>query len=302
MNRTDTQKTPKEPSRADLEKRKARLHRIVGAGIRLVFFAAMPSAFATGFSGVKYLMTSIGKGEALTMNSFVWTLIGLLIFTFVFGRFFCGYVCAFGTLGDAVYSVSAWIQKKVFHRKKPLTIPQRAQRPLQKVKYLVLAVLVLMCAFGSYSLLTGWSPWDVFSRLTAFQSPAAGYIGGAVLLAVIVIGMAFQPRFFCQFLCPMGALFSLMPILPFSAVKSHPEHCIKGCQNCRKNCPVGIKPGEDKFLDGECVACEKCMYACPKENISRPTQKIIRIDWLSLILKAALFFVMGVFLGLCRFF
>ena len=213
MNRTDTQKTPKELSRADLKKRKARLHRIVGAGIRLVFFAAMPSAFATGFSGVKYLMTSIGKGEALTMNSFVWTLIGLLIFTFVFGRFFCGYVCAFGTLGDAVYSVSAWIQKKVFHRKKPLTIPQRAQRPLQKVKYLVLAVLVLICAFGSYSLLTGWSPWDVFSRLTAFQSPAAGYIGGAVLLAVIVIGMAFQPRFFCQFLCPMGALFSLMPIL-----------------------------------------------------------------------------------------
>ena len=301
MNDSSSQTPPKPLSAATLKERKTRLTMLVGVGIRLVFFVTMPAAFATGFSGIKYLMTAIGAGESLSMNSFVWTLMGLLAFTFLFGRFFCGYVCAFGTLGDAVYGLSAWIQKKVFHRKKPLVFPDKVYRPLQKVKYVVLAVLVLLCALGSYSLLTGWSPWDVFSRLTAFQWPSAGYIGGIVLLVLIVIGMACQSRFFCQFLCPMGAVFSLMPVLPFSAVTSRSENCLKGCQACRKNCPVGIKPGEDKFLDGECVACEKCMHVCPKGNIHRPTHKIIRHEWVSLVLKAVLFFVMGVFLGLCRF-
>ena len=73
-------------------------------------------------------------------------------------------------------------------------------------------------SYFRYGKLTGTSPWDVFSRLTALKLPAAGYGASIVLFVLILIGMAAQPRFFCQFLCPMGAVFALLPVLVKAAL------------------------------------------------------------------------------------
>jgi len=81
----------------------------------------------------------------------------------------------------------------------------------QKVKYLLLAGLVALYVTRQEKLLTGASPWEVFSRLTALHLPPEGFGVGIGLLVLILLGMAVQPRFFCQFLCPMGAVFALLP-------------------------------------------------------------------------------------------
>lgn len=80
-------------------------------------------------------------------------------------------------------------------------------RVLQKVKYLLLAFLLLSILTGWYANLQGMSPWDVFSMLTAGKLPNASYKIGIALLILILIGMCTQERFFCQFLCPMGSSF-----------------------------------------------------------------------------------------------
>ncbi len=113
--------------------------------IRTVFFITMPAAFASGFLAVKLIFTAIGAGEPLNIDS-MWVLIGLVGFTIIFGRFFCGFVCAFGTLGDAVYSVSGFIQKKIFRRSKQLSIPEKPTVILQKIKYAVLFTIVILCS------------------------------------------------------------------------------------------------------------------------------------------------------------
>ena len=46
-----------------------------------------------------------------------------------------------------------------------------------------------------------------------------GYIVGLVLLVLILVGMAFQERFFCRVLCPMGAVFSMLPVLPLFTLR-----------------------------------------------------------------------------------
>ena len=289
------------PTAAQKRKKLLRIKTSAGILIRLIFFILMPAAFSAGFNGVKSLVTLIGKGEPLNMNGFILTLIGLAGFTVLFGRFFCGYICAFGIFGDAVYTLSGLIQKKVFRRKKQISLPDKAVPLLQKIKYILLFLIVILCAFDIYGSLKGYSPWDVFSKLTAFKLPDGEQLIGIFLLIFIIIGMALQKRFFCQFFCPMGAVFALLPVMPFSAIRSHKESCLKGCSACRKNCPVCIKPGEDSFRDGECIACEKCMNICPKSNISRPTQRIIKNEIVSLILRALIFLAMGSFLGMCRF-
>mgnify|MGYP001528984393 CR=1 FL=1 len=74
------------------------------AGVQLFFFVSMPGAFVAGFSGVKQLFVHIGAGEVLSADSFTLSLLGLCGFTLLFDRFFCGYACAFGSLGDAVWA------------------------------------------------------------------------------------------------------------------------------------------------------------------------------------------------------
>ena len=181
--------------------------------VQLFFFVTMPGAFVAGFSGVKQIFLHIGAGEVLTADSFTlcWGCAASLCCSTVF---FCGYACAFGSLGDAVWALSGLIQKKLFHRKKQLCLPERAVLWGQKVKYLLLAGLVALYVTRQEKLLTGASPWEVFSRLTALRLPPEGFGVGIGLFVLILLGMAVQPRFFCQFLCPMGAVFALLPVLP----------------------------------------------------------------------------------------
>ena len=169
-------------------------------------------------------------------------------------------------------------------------------RILQKLKYVNLAVIALFCVLGLFGKLAGWSVWDVFSRLTALKGVDARYLPGAILLAVLVLCMMWQSRFFCQVLCPMGALFALLPVLPYGALKRDAAHCIPKCNACERQCPVSLKLSEDGRRNGECIGCEKCAGICPKQNISG----MIPNPYLSVLIRSAVFFAAGCGLGLLR--
>lgn len=92
--------------------------KLMRAGIQLAFFIAAPSLFSTAFAGIKSIFLAIGSGQAVEWNSFLTVTAVLLIFTCFFGRHFCGYACAFGFFGDAVYEGFSWIWTKCFHKKR----------------------------------------------------------------------------------------------------------------------------------------------------------------------------------------
>ena len=171
----------------------------------------------------------------------------------------------------------------------------------QKVKYLLLAGLVALYVTRQEKLLTGASPWEVFSRLTALRLPPEGFGVGIALLVLILLGMAVQPRFFCQFLCPMGAVFALLPVLPFARLHRQSDGCIPGCNACKQQCPVCLKLEESSLRSGECIACEACVGTCPKQNIHRWDLALCKRPWLPVLGKALLFFLLGCWLGFCRF-
>jgi Polyferredoxin len=124
---------------------------------------------------------------------------------------------------------------------------------------------------------------------------------GIALLALILLGMALQPRFFCQFLCPMGAVFALLPVLPFAQLHRQSDGCIPGCNACKQQCPVCLKLEGSSLRSGECIACEACAGICPKQNIHRWDRTLCKCLWLPVLVKALLFFLLGCWLGFCRF-
>ena len=159
-------------------KKRQKKVRLLRAAIQLLFFIAAPSLFSTAFAGVKSIFLAIGGGQSVTWNSFLDITALLLIVTILFGRHFCGYACAFGSLGDALYELVAFIRAKCFHKKKKLGYSEELVHKLQKVKYVVLAFLLLSCVGGFYSKLQGMSPWDVFSMLTTGKLPKSTYLLG----------------------------------------------------------------------------------------------------------------------------
>lgn len=97
-----------------------KLHIWLRALIQVLYFLFIPSVYTAAFAGVKYIFTQIGAGEKVAVTSFVTVLVVICIYTILFGRFFCGFACAFGTLGDGVHALYVWICKK--RKKKPLQI------------------------------------------------------------------------------------------------------------------------------------------------------------------------------------
>lgn len=260
---------------------------------QILFFLFFPSAFTGAFAGIKYIFTQIGAKNPIELSSFVTVLIFLCAYTVLFGRFFCGYACPFGTLGDLIRELYLYICKKL--KKKPIIIPQSIQKYLSYLKYVILFVIVLLCFLGVYGSMSGWSPWDVFSMLTSGNFKLSHYILGGILLLVIMIGMAFADRFFCRFLCPMGAVFSILPVLPFFTVRRDKEKCIKGCKACQKVCPSNLELVYTKTQNqnGDCFQCGKCLDICPKKSCTSCVGKVRGNEiWFTILRVAVLILVM----------
>lgn len=277
--------------------RKRKIQTWFRAGVQLLFFILFPSMFTAAFNGVKYIFTQLGSGNRIELTAFVAVLLMLCVYTMIFGRFFCGFACAFGSFGDAVHAIYVSCCRKL--KKKPVSIPAKAAEKLTYIKYVILTIILILCYLGVYSSLKGTSPWDVFSMLRAGNLGLGSYIIGAVLLVLIIIGMCVQERFFCRFMCPMGAVFSILPIASTFTLHRDRAGCIKGCGACEKICPCDICLPDDSSgrISGDCFQCQKCNGICPKSNIHTGI-KLLRGNelWFTGI-RAAILIAICVWLG-----
>lgn len=288
----------KPPTAAQKRKQTRKRRSYLRAGLQLLFFLLTPSLFTGAFSGVKYIFTQIGLSQPLETVSFIKTLAVLCLLTMIFGRFFCGYVCAFGALGDGVQFVSKKVQKKA--KKKLPAIPSGVKKWLSKLPFGILTAIIILCALGVYGSLSGYSPWDVFSMATSLKFRLEGYGLGCVLLVLILVGMAWEPRFFCRFLCPMGAVFRLLPIFPWAILRRDRSRCGKGCSACTKNCPVEVSLGEGGTAS-DCIRCEGCRGICPRGNISSGKKWMDAHVEIVTMIKAALYLAAAAAIGCMRF-
>lgn len=301
-------------------KRRNQIHNCLRFIIQLCFLLTFPSAFTAAFAGVKYTLTQIGSQSMVELTSFVLILLGLCAYTILFGRFFCGYACAFGSFGDWVHSLFTLAWKKLFQKKKAPEIPIKLGQVLNYVKYLILFAILYLCFKGNYNDYQGTSPWDVFSRLESLlpgldlhgekgialtigswkADLLSGYMIGGILLLVILLGMCLQERFFCRFLCPMGAVFSLLPVLPWFNLRRNRETCSAKCNICQNRCPAGISLPEHSTPEvlGECFQCQKCSLACPKGNVQVGLPKIKGSNILLTLLKALLLVALMYYLNI----
>ena len=157
----------------------------------------------------------------------------ICIYTILFGRFFCGFACAFGTLGDGAHALYVWICKKM--KKKPLQIADAWTEKLCYLKYIVLALISILCFTGVYSKAKGTSPWDVFSMLHAGNFKLGGYLVGLVLLVLILVGMCFEERFSAEISVRWELCFPCFRSFRFSHFTENGKTASKDARHVQRN-------------------------------------------------------------------
>lgn len=239
---------------------------IIRAVIQLIAFVTVPALFITIFSSIGNIIISLINDSfvfAESLGSIVLVL-GVFLITIVFGRYFCGFVCSFGAMQDLLGAMGRLIPFKV-------RIPEKADKWLKYVKYAVLTfVAVGVWGFS----VTGdivWSPWTVFgvySSISGWSSLRYFLTLGGAFLMLIIIGSLFIERFFCKYLCPLGAMFALVSKTRLSPIKRRSEKC-GSCKLCTAKCPMSVPLYRfDEVSSGECINCMKCTEICPNENIA----------------------------------
>ena len=94
------------------------------------------------------------------------------------------------------------------------------------------------------------------------------------LLVIILVASIFIFRFFCRFLCPLGAIYGIFNKLSIIGVKVDKSKC-NSCGACVSHCKMDVK----EVGDHECIQCGECRNVCKLNAISWKTlDKIIKED------------------------
>lgn len=202
-------------------------------------------------------------GTLLSARNIAYTMgIGFLILALTpfLGRFFCGWICPLGTLFHLASRLLRPL--KVSER-----IKQNLRSPAQLCKYLILIALLISAGFG-FMQVGLFDPIALLTRTaTALVSPGmrAGWMMIAIFTALLLLN-AWRPRFWCRYICPLGALLgTASKLIPGGVVRN--EHTCTDCGLCNRDCVGACSPNTTTRMT-ECFVCWNCIEDCPEKALS----------------------------------
>ena len=183
--------------------------------------------------------------------SLAWYLFAVftVVTTVLWGRLYCGRVCAFGALTQ--------LMDRVVPARLRVEVPPWLEQRAAWIKYgLLVAVLLYFLATADIPAYRWVEPFWMFTR----RGTTAMWIALAVLLAATV----FVRNLYCRFLCPVGAFLGILSKATVFRIKRWKE--CDTCKICEKACEWGAIRGPEIVMT-ECVRCDDCerLYADVKK-------------------------------------
>jgi NosR/NirI family transcriptional regulator, nitrous oxide reductase regulator len=184
-----------------------------------------------------------------------------IVSTVLFGRLYCGRVCAFGALTQ--------LMDAVLPRRWRVNVPRVLERRAAWIKFGILGATLLYFVTTRDMLIYRYV--EPFWMFGLFATPPL-WVG----LGVLLIATVFVRNLYCRFLCPVGATLGFLSYLTVFRIKRWNE--CSTCRICQKACEWGAIEGP-RILVTECVRCDDCerLYAdeakCPHWRILDYRQK-----------------------------
>lgn len=196
-----------------------------------------------GFLSVAHITGAIHQGPSIFLGNLpmLMVIIFTVITTIIWGRVFCSSLCPFGAVQDVItrFTPKAWRFK----------MPQLIHDNALFAKYAILALIVGTAISGSsISLFQYFEP---FGTLFFFSSSLLLW----AILILILIASVLVERFYCRYVCPLGAALGIVALVSPLRIKRVPQCTL--CKVCEHACPTGaIRKEEIDFK--ECVRCDIC--------------------------------------------
>ena len=246
-------------------------------------------------------LTSLLSAGVL-ISGILWA-VAIIALTLILGRVFCGFVCPFGSIHHAVSWLRPSLKGAKMDRANRKTEGQRIKYFLL-ISLLIAALLGLNAAgwfdpiallFRSLALAVlpaiGNALRIMFEAMAASDlrivkllsygaeilvAPVFGYdpkayqtawLIGALFLVILFLNRI-RPRFWCRYLCPLGALLGLCSRFSLLRLEKYPDKCIQ-CNLCTRSCQGAAcpQPGES-WQTAECVTCFNCFDVCPEDALA----------------------------------
>lgn len=225
-------------------------------------------------------------------------LVGILllqaVIAFLFGRIYCSVFCPAGIFQDIINRIYCIGRKKKKGSRRFLF-----HKPLNGLRYGLLAVTVLFAFFGFSGLVMLLDPYSNFGRMatnlfrplvmwgnnwladllmridnyslyhvTVSTVTTAALIAALATLGLFIVMVVFRGRLFCNTLCPVGSLLGLISRYSLFRVSFDKSGCIQ-CGKCEYSCKAEAIDAANMTVDASrCVTCFNCVSACSKKGLA----------------------------------
>jgi NosR/NirI family nitrous oxide reductase transcriptional regulator len=162
---------------------------------------------------------------------------------------FCGWLCPFGALQELANRFARLV------RIPQIKLPWAVHERLWPIKYIIFLVLFGI-SLSSLALAEQLAEIEPFKTAIILRFMREWWF---VLFALLLIAAGlFVERFFCRYLCPLGAALAIPGRMRmFDWLKRYRE-CGNPCRRCYNECPVEAIHPEGHINPNECISCLHC--------------------------------------------
>ena len=190
---------------------------------------------------------------------FVMTALLPVFFTLLLGRFFCGWICPATFLYELNTNLGLLLEK--------MGLRTGHRRLDKRLKYAVLVLGLLLSTMVGSVLMAAVYPPAIIGRELYYSIALGGFGSGAVFfLLTLLFDLLVARRGFCRYLCPGGALYSLLGRYRLFRIKRLVTRC-NDCAKCNAVCEFDLDPMRDDFGQ-ECNNCSACIAVCPTDAMT----------------------------------
>ena len=219
------------------------------AQLSVVNLMALFGSLVSGFSWQAFLLDP--------MTFILWFAVAAALLFWGRGAY-CGWLCPFGALQELLNRVASALHIPQW------TLPWGLHERLWPLKYMIFLGLfgVSLASIEQAERLAEVEPFKTAIILNFVRAwPFVAYV------AALLIAGLFVERFFCRYLCPLGAALAIPARLRmFDWLKRYHE-CGNPCQTCANQCPVQAIHPTGEINPNECVNCLHCQVLYQSKTI-----------------------------------
>ena len=268
--------------------------KIIRVSLAVILFVPVLALFLDFVDVLPYWLCKLLHLQILpaVFGGFGVLLVVYFLLTLLFGRVYCSVICPAGVLQDLFNRLSCTGKKK-----KNGAMRFRYHQPANVLRYSILGVTVLFAVFGFTELCLFLDPYSNFGRITthlfrpvvmwvnnvlsgflssqgnyslyfvSIDLSVAAFVSAITAFIVFAVMVYFRGRLFCNTICPVGALLSVISRYSLFRVTVDPKACNE-CKSCERACKAEAIDSQRQQADmSSCVTCFNCISSCNKKAI-----------------------------------